>query len=153
MGSVTKIEGTDLEVFCIARAYSDVLQVTINCHHAGDTSRSATFGCWARAQAIGTELPTMDLDGESSVQSTMKNATITFDAETLLGGGNIVGSESAQLLARVLCERVLPIRRGSGSAPEVLLSLSLPADVRSLDMKLLRSLATIATTTIVGKRE
>ena len=153
MGSVSKVEGTDLEVFCVARAYSDVLQVTINCHHAGDTNRSATFGCWARAQAHGVELPAMELGGEGSGRPSVKDATTTFDAEALLGGGNIVGSESAQLLARVLCERVLSFRRRSGASPEVLLSLSLPADVRTLDMTLLRSLAAIATETIVGKRE
>ena len=153
MTSLSKIEGTDLEVFCVARAYSDVLQVTVNCHHAGDTSRCATFGCWARAVANGLELPTMELGAEGSGRPSVKDATTTFDAETLLGGGNVVGSESAQLLARVLCERVLPVRRSSGASPEVLLSLSLPADLHTLDMKLLRSIAAVVTETIVGKRE
>jgi len=150
----TKIEGTDLEVFYITRQYSDVLQITINCHHTGDNRRSGTFGCWARAQATGTELPILGSAEEAvSGDSSSRKVTITFDTETLLGSGNVVASESAELLARVLCDRLMKTVPPSVKAPEVLLSLSLPEDVRTLDMKLLRSIASVITPSEQPKRD
>ena len=147
--TVTAIEGTDLEVFCVARPYSDVIQVTINCHHIADAASVAAFGCWARARMNGISLPVPETSGEEEGAS-RPLSSITFDTETLLGAGNVVGSESAELLARVLCERVAA--KVKGSVPEVLLSLSLPTDVRTLDMNLLRQIATVATETLIGKR-
>ena len=144
------IAGTDLEVFCVARVYSDVLQVTINCHHVSDASTAAAFGCWARAQMNGTGIPEA---GGIEVADRFRSS-VTFDTETVLGGSSIVGSESAELLARVLCERIAARSKGpASSAREVLLSLSLPADIRTLDMTLLRQIAAIVTETITGKHD
>lgn len=121
-GTTTALEGTDLEVFCVARAYTDAVQVTLSCRRAGDTA--AVFGCWAHAHATAQE--------DAARAS-------TFDTETVLGSG--VGAECAELLARVLCERVA----GAATQRHVVLSLALPRGTRTLDLSLLRQLAAVAT--------
>ena len=120
--TTTVLAGTDLEVFCVVRAYADVVQVTLNCHRVCDRAAAAAFGCWAHAQASTA-------------------AARTFDTETVLGGG-CACAECAELLARVLCERAAALRQ---RATDVLVSLALPRGARTLDMALLRQLAAVAT--------
>lgn len=114
--TTTVLEGTDLEVFCVVRAYADAVQVTLNCHRVCDRDTAAAFGCWAHTHAR------------------------TFDTATVLGSG--CDAECAELLARVLCERAAALR---GCATDVLVSLALPRGTRTLDMGLLRQIAAVAT--------
>ena len=108
------------DVFCSVGVWPAVVRVTLRCEQ-GEATGAATFGCWAHARPAGT----------------------TIDTDTLLGASASTTAQAAELLARVLCERL---------GKEVVLSLYLPrSSAAALDLALLRRLADIATSTVAAK--
>ena len=112
--------GSSKDVFCSVGVWPAVVRVTLRCEQ-GEATGAATFGCWAHARPAGT----------------------TIDTDTLLGASASTTAQAAELLARVLCERL---------GKEVVLSLYLPrSSAAALDLALLRRLADIATSTVAAK--